>query len=120
VLLGTRLNGASIVPQPKAGVEITESGTAAFFTLSVDQTDGLKQVIIKHGTDSPVLVSIPDSKRLHEATTVPHDRSVEHGSGIHNCGNDVGFRGIDHYLGKQIPFSLSLDKKSLVVNCLTR
>ncbi|HKV61834.1 MAG TPA: hypothetical protein VJO16_07975 [Candidatus Acidoferrum sp.] len=116
-LLGTGLNGASIVPQPKARVEIIENGTAAFFTLSVDQTDGLKQVIVKHGTDSPVLVSIPDSKpAATKPQLAPHD-PISPGTGVTYtiAGTMLDSVASIQYLGKQMPFSLTLDKKSLVV-----
>jgi hypothetical protein len=117
VLLGTALNGASIVPQPKAGVDITENGTSAFFTLSADQTDGLKQVIVKHGTDSPVLVSIPDSKpAATKPQLTPHD-PINTGTGVTYTitGTMLDSVASIQYLGKQMPFSLSLDKKSIAV-----
>jgi hypothetical protein len=116
VLLGTGLDGVNVVPAPAAGVVI-ENGTTAFFTLSADQTDGLKQVIVKHGTDSPILVSIPEAKSTATKPQLTAHDAISPGTGVTYtiAGTMLDTVASIQYLGKQIPFSLSLDKKSLVV-----
>jgi len=116
-LLGSGLDGASIVPQPKDGVKITTNGTAAFFSLSADQVDGLKQLVVEHDTDSPVLVSIPDSKPSSTKPQLAAHDPISPGTGVTYTitGTMLDSVASIQYLSKQLPFSLALDKKSIVL-----
>ena len=116
-LLGTALNGASIVPQPKSDVTITKNGTAAFFTLSADQVDGLKQLVVEHGTDSPVLVSVPDTKPTSTKPQLATHDPINAGTGVTYTITGTMLDSVSSikYLNKELPFSLSLDKKTIVL-----
>ncbi|MGD0886192.1 MAG: hypothetical protein ABSA46_15210 [Thermodesulfovibrionales bacterium] len=116
-IMGTALCGTKVVVPAGAIIEVMDGGTMGLLKLSADQLKGLKQLVLQNGTEPPVLVAVPEAKSSDNKPKLKTHKPINTGTGVKYTITGTMLESVIaiNYLGKQLPFTLSLDKTSISV-----
>jgi hypothetical protein len=119
VISGSALDALSVlVPTINKGqIKIQSGNTAAVLSLNKDQFAGLKNIVLQHGSDAPIVLALPtgappDNKPSLDKQKAPLNVGQNK---LTVTGNSLDTIVDVHYLEKPLTFLLASDKKSLVV-----
>jgi hypothetical protein len=116
-IVGSALQGAKILEPAGASVTTQPGGTMALVSLTADQLSAAKQLLIQHNGEPPILVSLPDSEAADSKPHLAAHDPIPTGTNVSYSitgGTPDSVVSVS-YLGKQLPFTLALDKKSIVI-----
>jgi hypothetical protein len=118
-IVGADLEGTTVLQPRGVTLTVTGDGTVAFITLTAKQLQGVKQLVLQHETDPPVFVAIPESpptSTVSKPSLTTHT-PISPGVGIKYTitGSLLDSVTAIRYLDKQLPFALSVDKKSITL-----
>jgi hypothetical protein len=86
-------------------------------TLASSQLEGVKQLVLQNGTEPPILVTVPDTKPSENKPKLQTNKAISPGTGVKYTIKGSMLESVTavQYLGKQLPFALSLDKTSISI-----
>ena len=115
-ITGTGLEGTKVIQPFSADVEVI-NGTMGLLTLASSQLEGVKQLVLQNGTEPPILVTVPDTKPSENKPKLQTNKAISPGTGVKYTIKGSMLESVTavQYLGKQLPFALSLDKTSISI-----
>ena len=115
---GSKLKSAKILYPKGIQLDVTDDETYAEFDILGAPSDGLKQIVFQIGGGAPpAIVPLPEAKSaVGKPTLNPHDPIIVGAGVTYSIGGSL----LDsltcvRYLGKQLAYSLALDKRSINV-----